>query len=128
MNDARTPVDFPGNSPPFKIKQKITGSTGNDGAKAVQIILPLKYSGNFWRTLEMLLINCEIDLILTCTANCVISNAAINQATTYAITDTKLYVRVVALSTQDNEKLLQLLKSGFKRTITRTNIIQKQNQ
>ena len=125
MNDARTPVDFPGNSPPFKIKQKITGSTGNDGAKAVQIILPLKYSGNFWRTLEMLLINCDIDLILTCSANCVISNADTNQATTFGITDTKLYVPVVA---NDNEKLLQLLKSGFKRTITRTNIIQKQNQ
>ena len=128
MNDARTPVDFPGNSPSFKFKQKITSSTGNDGAKAVQVILPLKYSGNFWRTLEMLLINCDIDLILTFSANCVISNADTNQATTFGITDTKLYVPVVALSTQDNEKLLQLVKSGFKRTITRTNIIQKQNQ
>ena len=128
MKDARTPVDFPSNSPSFKFKQKITSSTGNDGAKAVQVILPLKYSGNFWRTLEMLLINCDIDLILTCSANCVISNADTNQATTFGITDTKLYVPVVALSTQDNEKLLQLLKSGFKRTITRTNIIQKQNQ
>ena len=49
--------------------------------------------------------------------NCVISNAAVNQAKTLAITDTKLHVPVVTLSTQDNAKLLQQLKSGFKRTI-----------
>ena len=65
----------------------------------------------------MPLINCEINLILTWSANCVISNAAPNQATTSAITDTKLYVPVVTLSTQDNAKLLQQLKSGFERTV-----------
>ena len=78
---------------------------------------PLKYLGNFWRTLEISLINCEINLILTWSANCVISTAAHNQVTTFAITDTKLYVPVVTLSTQANAKLLQQLKSGFKRTI-----------
>ena len=65
----------------------------------------------------MPLINCEINLIQTWSANCLISNAAVNQATTFTITDTKLYVPFVALSTQDNAKLLQQLKSGFKRTI-----------
>ena len=65
----------------------------------------------------MPLINYEINFILMWSVNCVISNAAENQATTFAITDTKLYVPVVALSTQDNAKLLQRLKSGFKRTI-----------
>ena len=79
-------------------------------------MVPLKYLSNFYRTLEMPLINCEINLILTWSANCVISNAAPNQATTSTITDTKLYVPVVTLSTQDNAKLLQQLKSGFKRT------------
>ena len=65
----------------------------------------------------MLLINCEIDLILTWSVNCVISNAAANQATTFAITDAKLYVPVVTLSTQDSAKLLEKLKSGFRCTI-----------
>ena len=63
-------------------------------------------SFNFWRTLEMPLINCEICLILTWPANCVIvSTNAANQNATFAITDTKLYVPVVTLSAQDNAKL-----------------------
>ena len=64
----------------------------------------------------MSLINCEINLILTWSANCVISSAAENQAIIFAISDTKLYVSVVTLSTQDNGKLLQQMKSNFKRT------------
>ena len=80
-------------------------------------MVPLKYVSNFWKTLEMPLINCEVNLILTRSANCVKSNVAANQATTFAITDTKRYVPVVTLSTEDNAKLLQQLKSGFKRTI-----------
>ena len=66
----------------------------------------------------MPLINCEINLILTWSANCVIvSTNVANQNATFAITDTKLYVRVVTLSTQDNAKLLQQLRSGFKRVV-----------
>ena len=80
-------------------------------------MVSLKYLSNFWRTLEMLLINCKINLIQTWPANCVISNPAANQYTTFAITDTKLYAPVVTLSTEDNAKLLEQLKSGFKRTI-----------
>ena len=89
----------------------------NNGTKAVKIMVPLKYLSNFWRNLQMLLINLEINLILNWSANYVISNAPANQATTFAITDTKLYVAVVTLSTQDNAKLLQQLKSGLKGTI-----------
>ena len=48
----------------FKIKGKITGETGNDGTKNVEIMVPLKYLNNFWRTLEMTLKNCEINLDL----------------------------------------------------------------
>ena len=59
--------------------------------------------------------NCEINLILTCSAYCVISE--VNRTTTFAITDTKLYVPVANLSTNDNLKLLDRFKSGFKRTI-----------
>ena len=69
-------------------------------------------------TLEMLLINCKVNLILTWSANCVVvSTNVANQGATFTITETKLYVPVVNLSTQDNAKLLTQLKSGFKRTI-----------
>ena len=79
------------------------------------MMVPLKYLSNFWRTLEMSLINCEINLIVTRFDKCVLSND--KKATIFAITDTKLYVPVVTLSTEDNAKLLHQLKSGFKRTI-----------
>ena len=66
----------------------------------------------------MPLINCKINLILTWSANSVIvSTNVANQNAIFIITDTKLYVPVVNLSTQDNSKLLQQLKSGFKRVI-----------
>ena len=102
----------------FKFKAKITGQTGDDGTKNVEIMVPLKYLSNFWRTLEMPLINCEVNLILTWSSTCVLITTNIpNQNATFAITDTKLYVRVVNLSTQENTKFLQQLKSGFKRVI-----------
>ena len=63
----------------------------------------------------MSLINCKINLILTWSDNCVSSNNI--KAKRFAITDTKLYVSVVTSPTQDNAKLLEQLKSGFKRTI-----------
>ena len=72
--------------------------------------MPLKYISNFWRTLEMPLINCEINLIFTWSEGCVTSPAA--GAVKLKITDTKLYVLVVTLSTQDNTKLLQQLRSA----------------
>ena len=61
------------------------------------------------------MINCEVTLILTCSSTCVISNS--KGAGRFIITGTKLYVPVVTLSTQDNAKLLQQLKSCFERTI-----------
>ena len=102
----------------FNFKVKITGQTGNNGRKIVEIMVPLKYLSNFRRTLEMPLINCEVNLILTCSSTCVlISTLNPNQNATFAITDTKLYFPVVTLSTQENTKFLQQLKSGFKRVI-----------
>ena len=102
----------------FNLKEKLTGQTGNKCTKTVEIMIPLKYLRNFWRTLEMPLINCEITLDLNWSENCVIvaTNVAA-QDTTFSITDIKLYVPVVTLSTQDNAKLLEQLKFGFKRTI-----------
>ena len=102
----------------FKFKAKITGQTEDDGTKHVEIMLPLKYLSNFWRTLEMLLSNCKVNLILTWSSACVLISTNIpNQAAIFEITDTKLYVPVVTLSTQENTKFLQQLKSGFKRVI-----------
>ena len=77
--------------------------------------MALKYLSNFWRTREMSLIYCKISLILTWSENCVTSSAS--GKTKFTITDTKLYVPVENLPTQDNVKLLEQLKCGFKRTI-----------
>ena len=97
----------------FNFKVKFTGQTDD-----VEIMVPLKYLSNFSRTLEMTLINCEVNLILTWSSTCVLvaSNIEAHNAT-FAITAIKLYVPVVTLSTQENTKFLQQLKSGFKRAI-----------
>ena len=81
-------------------------------------MVPLKYLSNFWRSLEMRLINCKVNLILTWSADFMIYTDVANQIPTFTITETNLYVLVVTLSTQDNAKLLPQLKSGFKRTIS----------
>ena len=104
----------------FLFKIKITGQTENNGRiDNVEIMVPLKYLSNFWRTLELPLINWEVEFILTWSAGCVIIYTDVaNQVPTFTITETNLYVPVVTLSTQDNAKLLSQLKSGFKRTIS----------
>ena len=100
----------------LKFKAKITGETGNDGTKDVEIIVPPKYLSNFWRTLEMPFV--KSIFFSTWSSTCVIASVILaNQAATFEITDTKLYVPVVTLSTQQNAKFLQKLKSGFKRVI-----------
>ena len=77
--------------------------------------MPLKYLSNFWRTLEIPLINCQINLFLTWSDDCVVSSKT--GETQFKITDTKLSVTDITLSIEDNAKLLQQLKSGFKRAI-----------
>ena len=72
----------------------------------------------------MLLINCEINLILTCSSNCVLPDAVANQATAFAIND---YFPVVTLPIQDNAKLLQQLKYGLNEQLTGININQNNN-
>ena len=114
-------VNFDGNNATdsFNFKAKITGQTNDDGEiNGVEIMVPLKYLRNFWRTLEMPLINCEIELILRWSRNSVIINTDVaNQVPTFKITERNLYILLVTLSTQDNAKLLPQLKNGFKRTI-----------
>ena len=80
-------------------------------------MITLKYVSNFWRTLERPLTNCEVNLILTWSADCALIYINIaNQVPIFAITEVNLYVPAVTLSTQDSAKLLTQLKSGFKRT------------
>ena len=103
----------------FNSKARITGQTDNGGEiYNVEITVPLKYLSDFWRTLEMPLIDCEVNLILKWSTNCVIvSTNVANQGAIFIITETRFSVVVVTLSTHDNAKLLPQLKSGFKRRI-----------
>ena len=90
----------------FKFKINITWKTPFGGnTKDLKIAVSLKYLCNFRRTLETRLINCEINLILTWSEKCVISSAT--GKTKFETTDTKLYVPIVSLSTQDNSKVLE---------------------
>ena len=92
------------NAPSFKQKASLIGNTEANGTKnGVKIAVPLKYLSNFWRSLEMPLINCKVELSLKWYENCILSSAG--TAATFTITDTKLYVSVFTLKTEDNTKL-----------------------
>ena len=127
----------------FKYKNKITGNTCNvnagadgydvnkNGTQEIELAIPLKYLGNFWRVLNIPLISCEVFLELKWNKNCVITSLEQIQVdagppvvrdntptgAALSIADCKLYVPVVTLSKDDEIKLLTNLKSGFKREI-----------
>ena len=105
------------NAPSFKYNASGIGDTENNGTKmGVKIAVPLKCLSNFWRSLEMTLINCKFELSLKWIEHCVLSTAnAIN--VTSGITNAKLYVSTVTLSAEDNEKLVKKLIEGFKRLV-----------
>ena len=128
------------NSNTFKYKNKITGNTYNvnagaqgydvnkNGTQEVELAIPLKYLGNFWRALNIPLISCEVSLELKWDKNCIITSLEQRDigggnrdnaptGATLAIKDCKLYVPAVTLSKDDEIKLLTNLKSGFKREI-----------
>ena len=123
------------NSKSFDYKAKIVGTLANNVLeKEVAIAIPLKYLGNFWRSLDIPLINCEITLILSWYKECVLVSRALRNApdpqpnppidaiesptsAKFEITDCKLYVPVVTLSAENDNKLLEQLKSGFRITI-----------
>ena len=100
-------------------KSQLIKGTHDNNVNNVKLVVPLKYVSNFFRSLEMPLVNCKIDLELTWHKDCIISsaNAATGQVVSFMITDTKLYVPIVTLSTKDNTNLTQKLNEGFKRTI-----------
>ena len=90
------PNDNLADSESFKYKVKISGKTPNNGnMKDLEITVPLKYLSKFWRTLQMPLINCEVNLVLTWSKDCVITNST--GAGKFQITETNLYVLVVTL-------------------------------
>ena len=103
----------------FKYDSNLIGDTDADGAnrkkEIVKLVVPLKYLSNFWRSLEMPLINCKIKLSLKWYQECILSNSG--NAATFTITDAKLYIPIVALKTEDNTKLSKLLSKEFKRPI-----------
>ena len=142
------------NSNTFKYKNKIIGNTydvnaripnpdgagqinnpiynvNKNGTQEIELAIPLKYLGNFWRALNIPLISCEVFLELKWNKNCVITSLERRQVdagspvvrdnastgATLSITDCKLYVPVVTLSKDDEIKLLTNLKSGLKREI-----------
>ena len=126
------------NSNTFKYNNKIIGNTYNvnagaqgydvnkNGKQEVELAIPLKYLGNFWRALNIPLLSCEVSLELKWDKNCVITSLEQRDigggnrdnsptGATLAINDCKLYVPAVTLSKDDEIKLLTNLKSGFKR-------------
>ena len=99
----------------------------------VKVVVPLKHLSNFWRHLDIPLINCEVELILTWFKNCVLIDKSTREANydadpdvyeidnpengTFKITDVKLFVPFVTLSKENDIQILEQLKTGFKRTI-----------
>ena len=101
-------------------KSKLIKGTDDNNVNNVKLVVLLKYVRNFFRSLEMPLVNCKIDLELTWHKDFMVFSidaAAANQVVSFMITDTKLYVPVVTLSTKDNTNLTKQLNKGFKRTI-----------
>ena len=138
------PIDLlSSSSKSFKYKTSITGNTYNVdageagydadkvGKNETEITVPLKHLINFCRTLNIPLINCEIELILTWSQNCTLADMTARAAGNnndppaigaptgleFQITDTKLHIPVVTLSKENDKRILEQLKSGFKRTV-----------
>ena len=108
------------NSQSFKYKAALLGKTAgavnntNSSVKDAKIVVPLKYLSHFWRSLEMPLKNCKVYLELNWTEDCILSSA--RNSAKFAITDAKLHVPIVNLSTKDNANLTKQLNEGSKRS------------
>ena len=102
----------------FKYKVELLGNPvldGNIAKRSVKVVVPLKYLSNFFRSLEMPLINCKIKLNLTWKKECVLSTDAGSAA--FIINDTKMYVPVVTLSKEDNKDFIEQQNKGFQTSI-----------
>ena len=110
------------NSDSLKYKIKLLGNATEVAGDAagvrrlnVKVVVPFKYLSNFFRSLEMPLINCKIKLNLTWKKECVLSTGA--GEAVFIINDTKLYVPVVTLSKEDNKDFIEQQNKGFQRSI-----------
>ena len=108
------------NSQSFKCKatlvEKIANhNDGKSSVKDAKIVVPLKYLSNFWRSLEMLLLNCKVYLKLNWIGDCVLSSAG--DSAKFEISNDKLHVPTVTLPTKDSANLTKQLSEGFKRSI-----------
>ena len=102
----------------FKYKIILLGNpvvADNITRRSVKVVVSLKYLSNFFRSLEMLLINCKIKLKLTWEKECVLSTDDGNAV--FIINDTKIYVPVVTLSKEDNKDFIEQQNKGFQRSI-----------
>ena len=102
----------------FKYKVELLGDPvldGNIAKRIVKVVVPLKYLSNFFRSLEMPLVNCKIKLNLTWKKECVLSTDAGDAV--FIINDTKMYVPVVTLSKEDNKDFIEQQNKGFQRSI-----------
>ena len=117
-NNADLTID---NSQSFKYKAALLGKTAdavnntNSSVKDAKIVVPLKYLSNFWRSLEMPLINCKVYLELNWIEDCILSSAG--NTAKFAIADTKLHVPIVTLSTKGSANLAKQLNDGFERSV-----------
>ena len=108
------------NSQSFKYKAALVGKTANhnEGKSSVKdskIVVPLTYLSNFWRSIKIPLINCKVHLELNSIEDCILSSAG--GSAKFEITDPKLHVRIVTLSTKDSVNLTKQLREGFKRSV-----------
>ena len=106
------------NSDPFKYKISLLGNpvvANNIARRSVKVVVPLKYLSNFFRSLEMPLINCEIKLNLSWKKECVLSTG--NGNAVLIINNTKLHVPVVTLSKEDNKDFIEQKDKKFQRSI-----------
>ena len=102
----------------LKYKVELLGNPVLDGAIAkrnVKVVVLLKYLSNFFRSLEIPLINCKIKPNLTWKKECVLSNQTGNAV--FLINDTKMYVPVVTLSKEDEKDFIEQQNKGFQRSI-----------
>ena len=124
VNNANVTNDDDASSFNYKT-ELIAGTEANEMKNVVKIAVSLKYLINFWRSLEMPLINCKVELSLRWIESCALTTAATGatanatgaDTATFKITDLKLYVLVVTLLTEDSAKLAKQLDEGFKRSV-----------
>ena len=121
QNSTGSPYQFKKDEPPddnanvgnnttsLVYKSKLIKGTDNNNVNNVKLVVPLKYVSNLFRSLELPLVNCKIDLELTWHKDCMISSAdvAAGQVVSFMIADTKLYVPIVTLSTKNNTNLIK---------------------